>query len=84
MLRNSEPPPPGLVPSCAEGGVLGAAGIVAAIQATETIKIILGAEGLLVNRLLLFDSLGDEVQRDEVAQGIRNANLRATTRASSS
>jgi len=52
-----EPPPPGLVPSCAEGGVLGVLpGIVGAIQATETIKIILGAEGLLVNRLLLFDA----------------------------
>jgi adenylyltransferase/sulfurtransferase len=53
----SEPPPPGLVPSCAEGGVLGVLpGIVGAIQANETIKIILGAEGTLVNRLLLFDA----------------------------
>src|SRR6266545_4660022 len=53
----SEPPPPGLVPSCAEGGVLGVLpGIVGAIQANETIKIILGAEGVLVNRLLLFDA----------------------------
>src|SRR5678809_1290619 len=52
-----EPPPPGLVPSCAEGGVLGVLpGIVGAIQANETIKIILGAEGLLINRLLLFDA----------------------------
>jgi molybdopterin/thiamine biosynthesis adenylyltransferase/molybdopterin converting factor small subunit len=52
-----EPPPPGLVPSCAEGGVLGVLpGIVGAIQANETIKIILGAEGTLVNRLLLFDA----------------------------
>src|SRR2546421_7682742 len=52
-----EPPPPGLVPSCAEGGVLGVLpGIIGAIQATETIKIILGAEDLLVNRLLLFDA----------------------------
>lgn len=52
-----EPPPPGLVPSCAEGGVLGVLpGIVGAIQATETIKIILGAEGVLVNRLVLFDA----------------------------
>jgi len=52
-----EPPPPGLVPSCAEGGVLGVLpGIVGAIQATETIKLILGAEGTLVNRLLLFDA----------------------------
>jgi adenylyltransferase/sulfurtransferase len=52
-----EPPPPGLVPSCAEGGVLGVLpGIVGAIQASETIKLILGAEGVLVNRLLLFDA----------------------------
>ncbi|MEP6718037.1 MAG: rhodanese-like domain-containing protein, partial [bacterium] len=52
-----EPPPPGLVPSCAEGGVLGVLpGIVGAIQANETIKIILGAEDTLVNRLLLFDA----------------------------
>ncbi|HEY3131319.1 MAG TPA: molybdopterin-synthase adenylyltransferase MoeB [Acidobacteriota bacterium] len=53
----SEPPPPGLVPSCAEGGVLGVLpGIIGAIQANETIKIILGAEGTLVNRLLIFDA----------------------------
>jgi len=52
-----EPPPPGLVPSCAEGGVLGVLpGIVGAIQANETIKIILGAGDSLVNRLLLFDA----------------------------
>lgn len=52
-----EPPPPGLVPSCAEGGVLGALpGIVGTIQANETIKVILGAEGILLNRLLLFDA----------------------------
>jgi molybdopterin/thiamine biosynthesis adenylyltransferase/rhodanese-related sulfurtransferase/molybdopterin converting factor small subunit len=52
-----EPPPPGLVPSCAEGGVLGVLpGIVGAIQANETIKLILGAEGTLINRLLLFDA----------------------------
>jgi sulfur-carrier protein adenylyltransferase/sulfurtransferase len=52
-----EPPPPGLVPSCAEGGVLGVLpGIVGAIQANETIKLILGAEEVLINRLLLFDA----------------------------
>jgi molybdopterin/thiamine biosynthesis adenylyltransferase/rhodanese-related sulfurtransferase len=52
-----EAPPPGLVPSCAEGGVLGVLpGIVGAIQANETIKIILGASDILVNRLLLFDA----------------------------
>jgi adenylyltransferase/sulfurtransferase len=54
-----EPPPPGLVPSCAEGGVLGVLpGIVGSIQAMETIKLILGAGDHLVGRLLLFDALG--------------------------
>lgn len=52
-----EPPPPGLVPSCAEGGVLGVLpGIVGTIQANEVLKVILGAEGILLNRLLLFDA----------------------------
>src|ERR1051325_7484405 len=52
-----EPPPPGLVPSCAEGGVLGVLpGIVGAIQANETIKLILGEGEPLINRLLLFDA----------------------------
>jgi adenylyltransferase/sulfurtransferase len=52
-----EPPPPGLVPSCAEGGVLGVLpGIVGTIQANETIKLILGDGEPLVNRLLLFDA----------------------------
>jgi adenylyltransferase/sulfurtransferase len=54
-----EPPPPGLVPSCAEGGVLGVLpGIVGSIQAMETIKLILGAGDILAGRLLLFDALG--------------------------
>ena len=54
-----EPPPPGLVPSCAEGGVLGVLpGIVGSIQAMETIKLILGTGEPLVGRLLLFDALG--------------------------
>ncbi len=52
-----EPPPPGLVPSCAEGGVLGVLpGIVGTIQASEVIKVILGAQSILLNRLLLFDA----------------------------
>lgn len=52
-----EPPPPGLVPSCAEGGVLGVLpGIIGTIQANETIKLILGDGQPLVNRLLLFDA----------------------------
>src|SRR5208283_1606969 len=53
-----EPPPPGLVPSCAEGGVLGILpGLVGVIQATETIKLILGVGESLAGRLLLVDSL---------------------------
>ncbi|MDP2310091.1 MAG: molybdopterin-synthase adenylyltransferase MoeB [Pseudomonadota bacterium] len=53
-----EPPPPGLVPSCAEGGVLGVLpGIVGTIQATETLKILLGVGTTLSGRLLLFDAL---------------------------
>jgi adenylyltransferase/sulfurtransferase len=54
-----EPPPPGLVPSCAEGGVLGILpGLVGIIQATEVIKLILGIGDSLVGRLLLVDALG--------------------------
>ncbi|MBI5058767.1 molybdopterin-synthase adenylyltransferase MoeB [candidate division KSB1 bacterium] len=54
-----EPPPPGLVPSCAEGGVLGVLpGIVGSIQATEVIKLILGVGQSLAGRLLRFDALG--------------------------
>jgi len=54
-----EPPPPGLVPSCAEGGVLGILpGLVGLVQATEVIKLILEKGNSLVGRLLLFDALG--------------------------
>ena len=53
-----EPPPPGLVPSCAEGGVLGVLpGIIGTIQATETLKVLLGVGTTLSGRLLLFDAL---------------------------
>jgi molybdopterin/thiamine biosynthesis adenylyltransferase/rhodanese-related sulfurtransferase len=53
-----EPPPPGLVPSCAEGGVLGVLpGVIGTIQATETIKLILGTGEPLIGRLLLYDAL---------------------------
>ncbi|MBI4384558.1 MAG: molybdopterin-synthase adenylyltransferase MoeB [Nitrospinae bacterium] len=53
-----EPPPPGLVPSCAEGGVLGILpGIVGLIQANEVIKLVLGKGETLVGRLMLFDAL---------------------------
>ena len=54
-----EPPPPGVVPSCAEGGVLGILpGLVGVIQATETIKLILGSGESLIGRLLMVDALG--------------------------
>ncbi len=53
-----EPPPPGLVPSCAEGGVLGVLpGIVGSLQANETIKLIIGQGEVLKGRLLVFDAL---------------------------
>ena len=54
----AEPPPPGMVPSCAEGGVLGVLpGIVGSIQAMETVKLLLGIGDTLVGRLLMFDAL---------------------------
>src|SRR5690348_8538884 len=54
-----EPPPPGLVPSCAEGGVLGILpGIIGLVQATEAVKLVLGIGDLLVGRLMLYDALG--------------------------
>ncbi|WP_420641207.1 molybdopterin-synthase adenylyltransferase MoeB [Candidatus Leptofilum sp.] len=56
-----EPPPPGLVPSCAEGGVLGILpGTIGAIQATEAVKLILGQGEPLIGRLLLYDALNME------------------------
>jgi adenylyltransferase/sulfurtransferase len=54
----SEPPPPGLVPSCAEGGVLGILpGVVGVLQATEVVKLILNTGDTMIGRLLLFDAL---------------------------
>jgi adenylyltransferase/sulfurtransferase len=53
-----EPPPPGLVPSCAEGGVLGILpGTIGLIQATETVKLVLGIGEPLIGRLVLYDAL---------------------------
>ncbi len=57
------PPPPGTVPSCAEGGIVGAvAGYMGTLQAIETVKILLGVGETLANRLLLFDALQGEVR----------------------
>jgi adenylyltransferase/sulfurtransferase len=56
-----EPPPPGLVPNCAEGGVVGVLpGIIGSLQALETIKLLLGRGDVLAGRLLIFDALGME------------------------
>ncbi|MBI1798337.1 MAG: molybdopterin-synthase adenylyltransferase MoeB [Candidatus Eisenbacteria bacterium] len=53
------PPPPGLVPSCAEGGVLGVlAGVIGAMQGVETLKLLLGIGDPLIGRLMVFDALG--------------------------
>jgi adenylyltransferase/sulfurtransferase len=57
------PPPPGSVPSCAEGGIIGAvAGFMGSLEAMETIKILLGAGETLANRLLLVDALAGDVR----------------------
>ncbi|MBI3743659.1 MAG: molybdopterin-synthase adenylyltransferase MoeB [Chloroflexi bacterium] len=57
------PPPPGMVPSCAEAGVFGVLpGIIGSIQAVETIKVILGIGKPLINRLLLYDALEQEMR----------------------
>lgn len=54
----AEPPPPGMVPSCAEGGVLGILpGVIGVIQATEVVKLIIGKGELLIGRLMLYDAL---------------------------
>lgn len=59
-----EPPPPGMVPSCAEGGVLGVLpGIIGSLQALEVLKLILGVGEPLVGRLILFDALGCELRQ---------------------
>ncbi len=62
-----DPPPPGLIPNCAEAGVLGVLpGIMGSIQASETIKLITGAGSPLVGRLLLFDALAMRFRSMEV------------------
>src|SRR4051795_3373742 len=67
-----EPPPPGEVPSCAEGGVLGILpGLIGCIQATEAVKLILGTGAPLIGRLLLYDALQMKFQEFKVR---RNPN----------
>jgi len=57
------PPPPGVVPSCAEGGIIGAvAGFMGTLQALEAVKILLGRGDTLANRLLIFDALSSEIR----------------------
>ena len=57
------PPPPGVVPSCAEGGIIGAvAGFMGTLQALETVKVLLGRGDTLANRLLIFDALSSEIR----------------------
>lgn len=64
-----EPPPPDMVPNCAEGGVLGVLpGLVGTVQATEAIKIILGIGDTLAGRLLLIDALGMEFRSMRIAR----------------
>ena len=72
-----EPPPPGLVPSCAEGGVLGVLpGVIGIIQATEAIKLIIGAGQPLIGRLLLVRRAADALSRAEAAARSRVPRLR--------
>ncbi len=62
-----EPPPPDLVPNCAEGGVLGILpGLIGVVQATETVKLLLGAGRPLIGRLLLYDALDMSVREMKV------------------
>ncbi len=78
-----EPPPPGLVPSCAEGGVLGVVpGLVGLIQSTEVLKWLTGAGTPLVGRLLLVDALGPEfrtvrIRRDPLCPACGTRTIRS-------
>lgn len=63
------PHPPGLIPNCQEAGILGAvAGIIGTIQANEVLKYILGIEGLLLGKLLIFNALDSSFRQVKVPQ----------------
>ena len=67
-----EPPPPGMVPSCAEGGVLGILpGLIGVIQATEAVKLILGKGEPLIGRLILYDALGMRFRELKVRRNLQ-------------
>lgn len=67
-----EPPPPGLVPSCAEGGVLGVLpGVIGVLQAIEAIKLIVGQGDLMIGRLLLFDAMAMKFREMKLRQNPR-------------
>jgi adenylyltransferase/sulfurtransferase len=67
-----EPPPPDLVPNCAEGGVLGILpGFIGVVQATETVKLLLGVGRPLIGRLLLYDALDMAVREMKVRKNPR-------------
>jgi len=71
-----EPPPEGLVPSCAEAGIVGAlAGVIGTLQAMETIKLITGIGEPLVGRLLLYDSLSARFDTIRYGRRTRSSNL---------
>ena len=79
-----EPPPPGEVPSCAEGGVLGILpGLIGCIQATEAVKLILGRGEPLIGRLLLYDALEMTLPRVQGAPQPEVSRSAATIRPSS-
>ena len=75
-----EPPPPGLVPSCAEGGVLGILpGLIGLVQATEAVKIILGIGETLKGRLLLYDALSMQFRELKLRREPRLPGLRRSS-----
>ncbi len=80
-----EPPPPGMVPSCAEGGVLGVlCATIGSIQATEAVKLLIGTGNPLIGRLKIYDALEMELQDRSRCAKTRHARSAARTRPSPS